>query len=116
MASIVGYCPVCGEPVIKSDACNATKKYCSKNCARRADYRRRQGLPISDEVSGRKPKKPKKPKKKSDPHAERLARLAQRDAEYDASPYAPKVTVETRNGVTIETRGTPCVSPRPCKW
>ena len=109
MASIVGYCPVCGEPVIKSDACNATKKYCSKNCARRADYRRSQGLPISDELSGRKPKKPKK---KSDPHAERLARLAQRDAEFAASPYAPKVTVEERGGKIIETRGTPCISSR----
>ena len=51
-------------------------------------------------------------KAREDAEFARRARLAKRDLDYRASPYAAKVTVEDRGNVRIETRGQRCLGWR----
>ncbi len=67
-------------------------------------------MPISDKENGYAPKPKRQPKKTA--REIKLEHLAARDAAYAASPYAAQVTVVERNGVIIETRGTPCFGSR----
>lgn len=105
-------CPVCGQ---KFQALYARQECCSRKCAAIKRY----GPP---KPKKRKPGKPhhhcgafgetaveKAEMKARDAAAEaRRARLEARDRLYAASPYAARVTVETRGGVVVETRGMTC--------
>ena len=90
-------CPVCGKPLPPSKG-SKPRKFCSRKCAVAA-WRRMNLRPYQKM------------------NQEMKARLAKRDAEYSASPYAARVTVDcvrTTDGRTlfVETRGQRCIGGR----
>ena len=84
-------CPVCGE-TFYSERAKAT--CCSVSCGRAYSASLKAG---------------KEPKLKLSARQQMKARLAQRDAAWEASPYAAPVTVEERGNRVIETRGQRCI-------
>ena len=108
MSNELAICPSCGGH-FRAKVGNHRLKFCCIHCQKRAnnykyDHGTIEGMPckvIKDSARWRE---------LNDPKLAREKRMARRDAEYAA--HAPKVTVEERGGVVIETRGQPCIGFR----